>query len=115
MAEESPPESIEFHYIKSNSFRVVHADGVWGGLTPRGYISMSFFSERNPIPRRITYDVTPEDMLGQETGRDSRSGFIREVEVEVMVDLDMAKSLIRWLEDKIGILEGLPGAEGKSN
>ncbi len=26
---------INFRYIKSNHFRVTHADGVWGGLTPQ--------------------------------------------------------------------------------
>ena len=29
---------VEFHYIKSNHFRVIHADGVYGGATPRGFI-----------------------------------------------------------------------------
>ena len=101
------PTSVDCHYLKSNSFRVVHADGVWGGTTPRGYIAMSFFSERAPIPRKLTYAVNPDGVVDQkrETGRDSRAGIIREVEVEVMVDLAMAKSLSTWLQQHIGHLE----------
>ena len=111
---EAAPSSIDFHYIKSNSFRVVHGDGVWGGTTPRGYIAMSFFSERSPIPTKLTHEVSPSG-LGEETDRESREGIIREVEVEVLVDLDTAKSLIPWLEGHIRALEQLQTQRGKGN
>ena len=108
MAEDSSPQSIDFHYIKSNNFHVVHADGVWGGPTPRGYVSMSFYSERNPIPRRITFELTPEGdlgKLGKEVGRDTREGIVREVGVEVLLDLDLAINLAKWLAEKIKALQ----------
>ena len=115
MAKETLPEKFDFHYIKSNGFRVVHADGVWGGPNLRGYITMSFFSERHPIPRRLTHEVKPDGKLGQEIDREIRDGTIREVEVEVMVDLAMAKSLNSWLAEKIQILENRHKADGKGN
>ena len=120
MSEESPPESVEFHYVKSNGFRVVHADGVWGGPTPRGYITMSFYSERAPIPRKISLELKPPEpnssnrILGQEIVRDSKDGLVREVEVEVMVDLEMAKSLLKWLRGKVRVLEGQDKTKGKA-
>ena len=104
MAEEFS-EELELHYLKSNNFRVVHGDGVWGGATPRGYIAMSFYSERYPIPRKLVHELAPSGAVGQETSRDSRKGIIREVEVEVMVDLPMAKSLITWLQEHVDFLE----------
>ena len=115
MVEENPPASVEFHYIKSNSFRVVHADGVWGGTTPRGYIAMSLFSERAPIPRKLIHEIMPDGILGQETGRESRDGIIREVEVEVKVDLEMAKSLIQWLQGHVDFLEERRAPERKGD
>ena len=123
MSEESLPEQVEFHYIKSNGFRVVHADGVWGGTTPRGYITMSFYSERSPIPRRITREVKAQQLdsgdrvhvLGEEIARDAKNGLVREVEVEVMVDLEMAKSLLKWLENKVQTLEARDEAKGKAS
>ena len=105
MKKEDPPENIDFHYIKSNDFRVVHADGVWGGATPRGYITMSFYSERHPIPRRLTHKISPNRTLGKETDRDCKEGIIREIEVAVMMDLSMAKAFIPWLNEKITVLE----------
>ena len=106
---------IEFDYIKSTSFRVVYADGVWGGLTPRGLIAMSFFSERHPIPKKLVHEITDEGTLGKESSRESRAGIIREVDVEVLMDLAMAKSFRSWLDEKIKVGENPinPGEDKK--
>lgn len=106
-------ETLQFHYIKSNSFRVVHCDGVWGGGTPRGLISMSFYSERSPIPVMLTHEVLSDETankktLGEETNKEIKEGIIREVDVAVLMDLPMAKSLQEWLERHIAILEQSP-------
>lgn len=100
-------DEIEFHYIKSNSFRAVHCDGVWGGTTPRGYITMNFYSERAPIPNRLKHAVEPDGRVGKEIaeGRITREGIIREVEVEVIMDLEMAKSVVDWLQGHIRFLD----------
>ena len=100
-------DEIEFHYLKSNGFRTVHCDGVWGGTTPRGYITMSFYSERAPIPNRLIHSVDSNGRVGKEIAekRISREGIIREVEVEVIMDLAMARSTVEWLQGHIKFLE----------
>ena len=94
--------SVQFHYIKSNHFRVIHGDGVWGGPTPRGYISMNVFSERSPIPQKIIHNIQ-DATLGEEikTKREVKQGFVREVEVEVIMDLELAENLVTWLQAHI--------------
>ena len=104
-------DELEFHYLKSNSFRVIHCDGVWGGVTPRSYIAMSFFSERYPIPQKIVHELESDGALGEQTGRDSKKGIIREVEVEVTVDLETAKSLRTWLKAHIDFIEAQQAQE----
>lgn len=101
-------ESVTFHFIKSSQYRQVHADGVWGGLTPRGYIAVSFWSERGTIPRSVTHQLEGNE-LGGEVSRDEREGVVREVEVTTLMDLRLAVSLHRWLEDKIGDFEKATG------
>ncbi len=76
---------------------------------------MSFFSERHPIPRRLTHELKPDGKIGGETGRESKDGIIREVEIEVMVDLTVAKSLNSWLDEKIKVLENRHNADGKGS
>ena len=101
-----PPSELTFHYIKSNQFRVTHADGAIGGPTPRGLIQINFYSERMPIPTQTVQPVT-EGKLGEEIKerRVSKEGVIRELEVGVIVDLSAAKTLLKWLGEKIDNLE----------
>ena len=96
---------VEFHYIKSNYFRVIHADGVYGGATPRGFIHMDFFSERSPIPQKVTQEVTQSGQLGQEVGSEGKKGIVREVEVGVVINLEHARSLVSWLQERIRLIE----------
>ena len=97
---ETNPTSIDFHYAKSNCFKVLHCDGVWGGVTPRGYISMSCYSERYPIPKRLNCEVGPDGNL-KETSRDSKSGIIRQVGVEILMDAKLAESVVAWLNEMV--------------
>jgi hypothetical protein len=104
--DESPKkEQLTFHYIKSNFFRVIHADGVWGGVTPRLDVHMALFSERSPIPAKITHAVTPLQKLGEEIQREVRDGIVREVEAEVIMDVGVARSLVKWLQERIDLIE----------
>ena len=100
-----PPKRIEFHYVKSNYFRVIHADGAYGGVTSRGLIHLDIFSERSPIPQKTQHEITVNGKLGKEVEKQGKSGVVREVEIGVVMNLDNAKSLVEWLNDKIAILE----------
>lgn len=102
-------DQVRFHYIKSNSFRVIHADGAFGGLSPRGGIHMALYNERLPIPRETVHEVTPEGKLGKEIRpeRVAREGIVREVEVGVVMSIDTTRSLIEWLTRKVEEAEKL--------
>jgi len=103
------PAALRIHYIKSNAFRVVHADGVIGGPTPNGHLHASFYSERLPIPT-VTVQTLRDvgggrAVLGDETLREGKDGMIREVEVGVTMTLELAKKLHAWLGNHIGHIE----------
>jgi hypothetical protein len=57
MASDTQHQRVEVNYQKSGLFRVVHADGFWGGPTPKGNIHFACYSERPAIPRRTTFEV----------------------------------------------------------
>ena len=63
---ESPSDRVRFDYIKSAAFRVIHADGVVGGVTPRLDVHMDFWSERFPIPQQVVHAVNSDGTLGDE-------------------------------------------------
>lgn len=99
---------IVFSYFKSNFFRVVHADGAWGGLSPRGDIHISFYNERAAIPdssKVVVSGKTGQALKPEEFVASSR--YVREMEIDVIVDLATAIQLRKWLDDKIKVLEAL--------
>jgi hypothetical protein len=60
-----------------------------------------------PIPTQMAMVVTGEGKLGEEIKgrRVSKEGVIPEIEVGVIVDVDVAKTLHSWLGEKIEFLE----------
>lgn len=96
---------IKFFYEKSNFFRVVHADGVFGGSTPLGYLHLAFYNERHPIPKTTALALVEDGKVsGPEKILDRKEGIFREVEVDVVMDLNVAVAFRGWLDEKI---EGL--------
>ena len=97
---------FETHYLKNNDFKTVQGNGVFGGITNNGQINMSFYTDRAPIPKKITLDVDPDSgaILG-EIERDCKEGIIREVHFGVLLDRETAKSIVEWLNEKIETLD----------
>lgn len=100
---ESSERRVRFDYLKSALFRVIHADGVVGGLTPRLDVHMDFWSERFPIPKQVVHALTSEGTLGEEirSERTTCEAIVREVEAGVVLDLETAKALRDWLTERI--------------
>ena len=96
MAEKPKTDAFEAHYQKSNYFRVVHVDGAFGGPSARGLVNIAFFSERNPLPRR-----TMKPLVGGAPGIEEivevKQGVIRELEVNVVMDIAVAAAVQKWL------------------
>ena len=92
------PSKIAFEYVKSNYHRVIWAIGAHGGPTPNGrFINMSLFNERLPIVQREVHSVSPEGALGPLIEKVQRDAIVREVEVTVMLDLDAAAVIAKFL------------------
>lgn len=100
-------KTIQFSYIKSNHYRVIHADGMIGGAVHKARLVLSFFSERIPIPQVQTYELNADGSLGEEqiTSRVVRSGVVREVEASVSLDLRTAKAVRDSLSERIASME----------
>jgi hypothetical protein len=104
---EQKPKKLRYHFLKSNSFRSIHADGVFGGITPRLSISATFFNERNPLPDQLVHSINDDGTIGDEI-RDERivrDGIVRELEANIIMDIEFAKALVQWLQSKIDVIE----------
>jgi len=106
MTDESP-SSVNFHYVKSNFFRVLHVNGAFGGLSPDGGIFMALFNERAPLPDVTVQKVESNGQLGKEVVEQRRSsdGIVRELEVGLSMDIRTARLLLDWLKERIELVE----------
>ena len=95
---------VSFEFIKSNNFRVIAVDGGFGGISPRGHvIHLAIYSERRPIPRKTVHTVSEIGKVGKELTdkREERDGFVREVEADLILDINAATVIRDWLSEKI--------------
>jgi hypothetical protein len=92
-------EVVVIEYLKSQHFRVVHADGAIGGPTPSGQVHLAVFSERPAIPRRVVAHVTEGGALGDPIAEETvvRDGMVREIDVDVMMSLSAAEEIGKLL------------------
>ena len=113
-ASEPPTESAQpearFHYIKGNLFRTIHSNGVWMDITPLKEVALAFYNERNPIPQETFYALDSTGQLGAENRakRVSKEGYVREVEAQVVMSLELATALHAWLTKTLPMLQQQP-------
>jgi hypothetical protein len=92
--------TIQIHYEKNQMYRTIFSDGAIGGITPTNTVFLSFYGTRNAIPKSMIYDVTEGGVLGDgKVSEDSKSGFIREIEVGVYMTKQSAKDLFDFLKN----------------
>lgn len=95
------PRTINIDYVKGNDFRVLHADGAYMAGAPSG-LTISFYSERQPIPRRVVHEVS-SNTLGKEITeqRVVRDALIRDVDVSLIMNLEVARNVYKTLGEVI--------------
>ncbi|HEY9833200.1 MAG TPA: hypothetical protein V6D26_21790 [Stenomitos sp.] len=105
--ENQPLKRVTFNYIKSNFFRVIHVDGVSGGVTPSSDLFINFYSERRSIPKKLVYELDSEGSLKREVveERDDLNSVIREVDVSAVMTIETAKQLVESLQLMIEAVE----------
>ena len=108
---------ITVHNKILNNYRSVHIDGAYGGVTSRGLINVSFFAERQPIPKSSDFAIKSSGHLGDLISNDSfsKQGIIREFEFGVYMDANVAQSLITFLQAKLTDLENIVKASNEKD
>ena len=94
MKKNKTPSTISFDYVKANNFRIVHVDGAFMAGAPHG-LTVSLYSERQPIPRRVVHKIGSNNQVGEEITEQRlvRDALIRDVEVSLALNLEVAKNI----------------------
>lgn len=107
-----PDKTTSFLHRESPSFRVVHVDGAFGGLTPTGKVYAAMYSQLPPIPTLVVQEVSEEGKLGDEVQREISPHIDRVLEVGLVMDLSTATVFRDWLDRKITELQELVKPKG---
>ena len=104
-----PKFQLPVHFIKSTCFRVVHANGVWYGGDNQGNVHMTFFNERNPIPKTMVINLDERgSVLGEDASkRESKQGIVREMEVDIVLSLPVALELYQTLGENLKAIQAI--------
>lgn len=97
--------TVTVHNKISNSFRELHVDGAYGGITPKGLCNINFYAERLAIPKASDFKIEDNKLVKVSDSVDSKKGIIREFETGVYMTLETAKELHKWLGDQILFFE----------
>jgi hypothetical protein len=103
--------TVVIQFERSPNYRIVAADGAWGGPTPRGHILVNFFVDVPVSPLSVSHEITEDGQLGPERDRtpgfsESQPRVSREFECGVLLSPDDAEGVARWLLEQVEILRG---------
>lgn len=95
-------KELTFNYVKTPSYRTYHVDGIYGGLTPNGNVYCELFIDRNVTPQTVVHELDENGKLsGVPKKKTGKTGYIREIECGIIMDIEAALTMKEWLGDKI--------------
>ena len=94
------PKKIGLRFKKDDDYRLIPVNGVWGGPTPRGDIIVDFFHESQSLPEKVTQALSPDGQLGEVLERKPLDTVQRTVFVGIVLNVEQAESIGRWLQEK---------------
>ena len=99
MSQDETHNEVHFHYGKDPMYRIVHATGAQGSITPGGLVNFDLYTERGLAPDSETFALSPEGKMGEKLGDSSESGIhvSRDRQVGVVMSPKDAERLGSWL------------------
>jgi len=104
MAEKKQPSKVHFVYEKAEGYRLVHATGARGAVTPGGDIMFELFSEAGVPPEEEVHALNANGSLGELLSPrpdEEEIKVSRKLQVAVAVSLEDAGKIADWLKTKV--------------
>ena len=94
------PRPVTFAYRRSTEYRLVAITGAYGGPMPAGLVKMDLFVEYGTTPDSIQYERHDDGKLEEVSRTPSEQVIIRDVQAGVVMTIDAAENIGRWLLEK---------------
>ncbi|MFJ7646109.1 hypothetical protein ACIQ1H_01095 [Lysinibacillus sp. NPDC097279] len=100
--------TVRFKYKFPENYNPMYVNGAHGGINPTGELVINFYFERHPIPyeeiRQIGIDGKLESD-GEFQPEDIHNTFLRIINTGVIMNLDSAEIIHKWLGENIEIMK----------
>jgi hypothetical protein len=107
------PDEIAIEWEYDKDYRIVAANGMWGGITPRGDLRIEFFVESNSIPREAVFLKDESGSYKERSKRPEKPAVVRKIQIGVMVPGPQVKSFAEWFRDKAQKVQISPQSSSK--
>lgn len=95
-------QEVRFVFKEADDFKLVHINGVWGGVSPRGELVCNFFFEHTQVPEEEIRFVDEEGALTEKSKRKpSKPIVVRELRVGISMAKEQAVSVANWMLEKV--------------
>ena len=97
------PDEIRIEWEYDKDYRLVPANGMWGGITPRGDLRIEFFVEVVPTPstgETALFNDGSGSSYEEQRKIPEKPTVVRKVQVGVMVPPHQIPSFMEWFKDK---------------
>jgi len=103
MPQSKQHEKVRFEYTDGQDYRLVHATGAQGGMTPTGLVKFDLYSEFGLSPEYEEFQLTPDGKLASKLSEDGVGDTLyvkRELQVGVVMSPKDAHQLGLWLLER---------------
>lgn len=95
-------EIVKFVFVKAPDYRIIAANGAFGGLTPQGLLKVDLYIDYTATPEFITHSVRSDGLIGQEVERKPSDKIIsRELQVGMLLPIHIAEVIANWMLTKV--------------
>jgi hypothetical protein len=104
MAENKREIKVKFHIPDNHKSHFTTS--VWGGIdTRKGLLEIHFLHDRPPLPKFSIDTIDENGKLIKSMPDTSGYTVIRSVQTGVIMDIEAAKNLQKWLKDKLEVYD----------
>lgn len=96
--------TVKFIHKFPDDYRIVPANGAWGGISPRGDLLMHFFVEHTAVPEIEIKSLNEDGTLASKKIKNEIE-VVRDMQFGVMLTVEQANSLAYWILDKVKSFE----------
>lgn len=95
------PEEADIRFETAKDYKLIYANGVYGGVTPRGDLAMDVITEFSSRPSKQTFKVEDDGTLGDLVAQEGSEEIVRQRLATLFLQPNNARSIAEWMLSKL--------------